>query len=89
MIDLIVERVSKVEPDEVESTRESLDRLVKRWHRRAAEQPKLRFSNPRHPEQALLIDAGQPHVADHHDSFGTMWSMRAVDTESNLYLIKG
>ena len=33
------------------------------------------------------VDARE--VAEENESFATMWSMRAVDTESSLLLVKG
>ena len=87
MIRLILERVAKVDPNEVGPTDESLRRLVKNWKRRAEEQEGLVFSNPFKPELALLADASRPEIAEQHDALATMWSMRAVDTESELYLI--
>jgi hypothetical protein len=87
VIRLILERVAKVDPNEVGPTDESLRRLVKNWKRRAEEQEGLVFSNPFKPELALLADASRPEIAEQHDALATMWSMRAVDTESELYLI--
>ena len=84
----ILDRVKIVDPDELDSTRESLERVIADWKRRAGEQPKLVFSNRQHPELALLADASRPELVDQYDAFATSWSMRAVDTESNLFLLR-
>lgn len=88
VIDRILTRVAATEPGEVEGTEESLRALIRHWKWRASEQPKLVFSNRRHPELALLADASRPEVAEEHEAFSTMWSLRAVDTESNLFLVR-
>ena len=86
----ILDRVRNTDPDEVAGTEASLRKLVKDWQNRAAElNGKLVFANRRHPELSLLSDAGRPELAEAHDSMPTMWSLRAVDTESNLFLVKG
>jgi hypothetical protein len=88
VIDQILARVTIVEPDEVDGTEASLRQLIKDWKWRASENSKLVFSNKGHPELALLADASRPEVAEEHESFSTMWSLRAVDTESNLFLVR-
>ena len=88
VIDQIVERVRIVEPNEVEGTKASLRQFITDWKRRAAETPNLSFANRQHPELALLADASRPEIAEQHDAHKTTWSMRGVDTESNLFLLR-
>jgi hypothetical protein len=88
VINQILDRVRATEPDEVDGTEAGLRSLIKHWKWRASETPKLVFSNRRHPELALLADAGRPELAEEHEAFSTMWSLRAVDTESNLFLVR-
>lgn len=88
VIDQIVQRVRVVEPDEVEGTEASLRQLIVDWKKRAADTPQLVFANRRHPELALLADASRPEIAEQFEAKATAWSMRAVDTESNLFLLR-
>ncbi len=83
----ILERVAAVDPDEVDGTRESLTAFVKQWKRRGQEEPKLVYRNHHEPALALLSDAARPDLVADYNSQATMWSMRAVDTESHLYLV--
>ncbi len=85
---LIVDRVQLVDPEEAEHTATSIDQIVADWKRRASDQPNLKFADYKKPELALLQDASRPEAPNADSSFSTMWSLRAVDTESNLYLAK-
>jgi len=64
-----------------------LHQVVEEWKRKAEEVTDLVFANRRKPEKSLLVDAGRDHSGA--EGMPTMWSLRAVDTESNLYLLKG
>ncbi len=88
VIDQILERVEHTEPAELASTEKSLRKIISDWKLRASETQGLRFFKYNSPEQSLLADAARPEVAEQHDSFSTMWSLRAVDTESNLFLVR-
>lgn len=87
VIDVLLERVRAVDPAEVAATAASLQRLIVNWKRRAGEVDGLRFFLPFDPEKSLLSEASRPDLAEAHDSWATMRSLRAVDTESKLYLI--
>jgi hypothetical protein len=90
VINQILARVRATEPAEEAGTEAGLREILKDWKYRAERAGgKLVFQNRKHPELALLADAGRPDIVEATESFGTMWSMRAVDTESNLYLVKG
>ena len=82
----ILERVRAVgEEDEIEATSAQLDEIVALWRRRAADNPKLVFSQPFKLDQALLVDAAKGAMED--GNFPTLWSLRDVDLESNLFLV--
>ena len=87
VIDRIVSRIERIDPSETQMARAHLCSLVEAWKRRAEEEPDLYFRHD-DPERSLLTDAAHPELADEFGSFSTMWSMRSVDTESNLHLIR-
>jgi len=87
VIDRIVERVQRVDPEQSVATEKVLHQVVEEWKRKAEEVTDLVFANRRKPEKSLLVDAGRDHSGA--EGMPTMWSLRAVDTESNLYLLKG
>ncbi len=80
---LILERAQAVDPDEVAGTAEDLDRIVERWCGLAEEHPGLVYSSSAGTETALLT-AAAPEL-ESGGSFPTMWSLRDVDAESNLF----
>jgi len=86
VIQLIVNRVRQVDPDEAVATERVLLQIIDDWKRRAGDVPRLVFSHKGQPDLSLLSNAGQPDAAI-ADAMPTMWSLRAVDTESNLYLV--
>ena len=53
---------------------------------RAEDEPDLVYANPRHPDKALLGDAGLADE-DFQSTFPTVWSLRDVDLSSNLYQV--
>lgn len=82
----ILERVSAVgESEEAEATEAQLAEIVALWRRRAAENPNLVFSQPFKPDTALMLDAARGSFDE--GNFPTLWSLRDVDLESNLYLV--
>lgn len=84
--DRILERVAAVgEPDELDATRAQLDEIVSLWRRRADENPKLVYSQPFKPDTALMLDAAKGSLDE--GNLPTLWSLRDVDLESNLYLV--
>jgi hypothetical protein len=81
--EVILERIATVDPDEVEGARADLDLIVQRWIGRARQEPNLRYESPSGKDPALLT-AAAPDV-DHQGAYSTMWSLRDVDVESNLF----
>ncbi|WP_431235129.1 helicase-related protein [Mycolicibacterium psychrotolerans] len=85
--DLILDRVTAIAPSEVEPTRAELDAFIGTWIRRAGAERNLLYSDYKHPDQGLLIEAAQD-TQDLPDVFPTLWSLRDVDRTSNLYLMR-
>ena len=82
----IIDRVRRVDERELESTATELEQIIDKWVRKAEEEPDLVYSNPRHPDKALLGDAGLSSE-DFQSTFPTVWSLRDVDLSSNLYQV--
>ncbi len=82
----ILDRVRRVDEREMESTAAELEQIVAKWVRRAEDEPDLVYSNSRHPDKALLGDAGLAGE-DFQSTFPTVWSLRDVDLSSNLYQV--
>ncbi len=87
LIELIVQRVAVVMSDEVDATRTHLQGIVEDWIRLAEDEPGLVFNNPKQLSLSLLGAAGEAERSGVFDGFPTLWSLRDVDTTSNLYLI--
>jgi hypothetical protein len=81
--ELILDRVRTVDADEVAGTAADLDRIIERWSGLAEEHPGLVYASPAGTETALLT-AAAPEL-ESGGSFPTMWSLRDVDVESNLF----
>jgi hypothetical protein len=82
----IVARVGRIDGREVAHVSAEIDAIVDQWVARAAEEPDLVYSNPHHPDKALLADAGLAGE-DFPSTFPTLWSLRDVDLSSNLYQV--
>jgi hypothetical protein len=80
----IIDRVRQVDERELDSTAAELEQIIDKWVDRAEEEPDLVYANPRHPDKALLGDAGLAGE-DFQSTFPTVWSLRDVDLSSNLY----
>lgn len=81
--DMILTRVAFVDQDELKGTTADLDRIIDRWVELAEQNPSLRYASPGRKEPALLTTAA-PDL-EPGDSYPTMWSLRDVDVESNLF----
>lgn len=84
--DAIVERVAATAPDEERNTRNELDAVIEMWRARAAEQPSLVYSDFERPTNSLLVDASR--ADDSAGAFATLFSLRDVDVESPLELVR-
>jgi hypothetical protein len=83
----IVKRVRDVAPGELEATEKQIDQIIDSWLRRIEESPSLVYSDYRHPEQALLVDAARDDIAG-EGIFQTLWSLRDVDRSSGLFEVR-
>ncbi len=81
--ELIVARARSVSPDDADDTARELDEIIEAWEERASEIGDLYFEHKQQDEHALLREA-----ADREDRFATLWSLRDVDTTSNLFPIR-
>jgi hypothetical protein len=99
LCEAVLERVRNVAPEELEGTRDDLEYDLGRWRKLAdGRDPDLgddplvyearysfKRSEPRAPDTALLRSHSDE---DLDDAFDTLWSLRDVDVESDLYLEK-
>jgi hypothetical protein len=85
--DRIIDRVTSVSPAEVAETLVHLDQIIEDWELRATNEPDLVYNNfswgNDDSEPGLLVEASEHDPED--GSFPTLWSLRDVDTQSNLY----
>jgi hypothetical protein len=90
--EFVLIRVKAIAEDEHDATEKELDEFIGDWRRRARanparvyEAPRRRRPGERRPaDTALLASYGSD--ADLTDAWETMWSLRDVDVESDLYL---
>ncbi|MBB6345250.1 hypothetical protein FHU36_001759 [Nonomuraea muscovyensis] len=89
--DIIMARVRAVDPDEAEGTESDLDWIIDEWIKMADNNPDLHYeakksfkpSEPRPADSALLRTHSDEDLTE---AFPTLWSMRDVDVEADLYL---
>ncbi|WP_433697737.1 helicase-related protein [Nocardiopsis sp. CA-288880] len=89
--ELVLLRVKDVDPEEVAATAEDIDHFFEEWRLLAKGNGDLVYEAPytferskeRAPDTALLCSYSDE---DLDDAFPTLWSMRDVDVESDLYL---
>jgi hypothetical protein len=81
--DAIVARANAVDSEQAAGTREDLDAFIDRWLQIAEEHSDLVYESPK-GTQAALLTAAAPDL-EPGDSYPTMWSLRDVDAESNLF----
>ncbi|WP_235558028.1 helicase-related protein [Sphaerimonospora mesophila] len=93
MKDLILARVSKVAEEELQGTAEDLDDVINWWIKLAENNPALVYAakptykrSEKRPSDASLLRSYSDEDLD--DAFATLWSLRDVDVESDLYLEK-
>ena len=86
--DEILERIRRQSPDTADYAEELLDSFMDYWEQKAKTQrAKFRYQDPSRSadvEDVLLVSAEQAESAD----FPVMNSMRNVDTQSNVHLMK-
>jgi hypothetical protein len=87
LVDKILERVEAVDPQAVGASAAELERILERWRTRASTVADLRF-NVRDVDKTLLVAAADEAEAQ-ANTMPTLWSLRDVDQESNLFLARG
>ena len=85
LIEVILARVASVSERDLTATREQLEGIVKHWIA-LADAGELVYSDYKGTRTALLESASEALGQD--DALPTLWSMRDVDQESNLYLVR-
>jgi hypothetical protein len=75
-----------VDAEDVEATKEQLREIVQRWIDLAADRV-IVYSDFRNAEKSLLRDAAD-YGPDTEDAFPTLWSLRDVDKDSNLFFAR-
>jgi hypothetical protein len=84
--DEIVARVTSASPEEADRTRAELGSVIEMWRARAADQPDLVYSDWDRPTKSLLVATSK--ASDTSGAFATLFSLRDVDVESPLELVK-
>ena len=88
--DRIIDRVTSVAPGEANETLVHLNQIIADWKKRAMDNPDLVYNNfPRgnsDSEPGLLVESAEHDPEE--GSFPTLWSLRDVDTQSNLYALR-
>ncbi|WP_241661199.1 helicase-related protein [Thermomonospora catenispora] len=92
--DLILARVKSIAPDasdELHGTERDLDGIIERWRWLAARNPKLVYEAPANLKHDESRAKGAALLRSHADedldlAYQTLWSLRDVDVESDLYL---
>ena len=82
----ILARTRRVEPEQEGGTAEDLGLVVDNWVAMAEAHPDLVYSSWQGTQPALLTAAAPDQESG--ESFPTMWSLRDVDAESNLYFAR-
>ena len=83
---VILKRVEAVAHDHRDAIGRALERIRDEWSAAAAEE-QLVYANRHKPLASLLIAASDTTtITEGH--FRTLWSLRDVDTESNMFLVK-
>jgi hypothetical protein len=88
LLQSILDRVQKIDPDAVAETEAELRAVITKWQARAGLVNKLKYSDSHDLDHTLLVDAGDTRDAQ-YDTFATLRSLRDVDQECGLYLTRG
>jgi hypothetical protein len=83
----ILARVEKVDPEALVAAEDELERIIGGWEQRASVVSDLKYSSFRDIDKTLMLDAARAAEAQ-IGTFPTLWSLRDVDQESNLFLLK-
>jgi len=72
--------------EEAVRTSEELDTVIDLWRGRAQENPDLAYSDWKQPTRALLVGASEDGAR--YGAFETLFSLRDVDAECTLELVR-
>jgi len=86
VFDVVRRRVDAVDPGQREAVERVMSRIADEW-RDVAEEGPLKYADLQNPTAALLVDATDTET-DPEGHFRTLWSLRDVDTESELFLVR-
>ena len=82
----ILDRISRISPDERDAAELQLDEIIERWKTLGTGNPHLVFSKFNNINDSLLVEASlDTPAAD--ERFRTLRSLRDVDKSSDLYLV--
>jgi superfamily II DNA or RNA helicase len=84
----IIERVRDVDPQEEAHVRHELDEIVDAWRSRVQDTVDIVYSKRGEAHRSLLVAADGREELESGDAFPTLWSLRDVDVQSNLYLVR-
>jgi hypothetical protein len=87
VVAIVRARARAVEPEQADAVDGEAERIVEQWATAADDEEAIVYANRYRPGAALLVDASD-HESDPDAHFRTLWSLRDVDTESNLYLVR-
>ncbi len=87
LADRIGDRAQAVAPEDAGDTASDLVAVIDRWCSLAAESPDLVYESWKR-DKPMLLSYATPEEDELENSFSTMWSLRDVDVESNLYFAK-
>jgi len=86
--DLLLARVKRVDPLELNDTRIELDDFIDRWKRMALDSPALKYQKFKETKDVLLFAIGDSED-ELIDALPVLTSMRDVDKTSSIYEISG
>lgn len=103
IVNIIVDRAARIDPESVEHVREALENLIETWTHAAESKSVVKYPNwgrNSADAKALLIPAGSPYASESDGSallesfpptevpWPTLTSLRNVDQESTLRIIR-
>lgn len=84
--DLILRRVARVAPGEVQATALQLEAIIEEWVQRSEDEPDLRYATSSKSQIAALLSEATEERD--YGEFPTLRSLRDVDQASGLYLVR-